>query len=195
MDRADFYELTIALWPHAVAAGLQPVKTEGFETGEQYCREHKFFFKHAPDRADWWELCRQTPWMSCFENEPKRQIIQSNPWPLIMAGRARCDVDLLDKEGRKVGRISVDRVHRMRNHYHVVPDVGMDLRAKIVRGLIGRPKSDAEMWVISNNHYIAEEAMREAKGQGATDALLVKVGKRLLRAHRQREHQKLQKTA
>ncbi|GMU20582.1 MAG: hypothetical protein AMXMBFR13_06790 [Phycisphaerae bacterium] len=186
------FELRVAFWPHAIVAGLRPVKTDGFEEGEQYYHEHDFLFEHPPDRADWWELCRQTPWMFCFEKY--RPIIESHPWPLVLPGKKAGHVDLLDAQGRRIGFIAVNRRHVMRNPYHMVPDIGSDIWARIVRGLNGKESLDAKSWIMCNEHYIAEEAMREARGQGVTDALLVKIGKRLLRERGQQEQAKLQRT-
>jgi hypothetical protein len=178
MRKSEFYTLTVALWPHAVEAGVTPVQSDSFESGPQFYREHEFFFLHPPTRQDWWELCRQTPWMACFQDHHRRHI-DGNPWPLVGPGRKACDVDLLDAQGRKIGRIDVRRQDCHVNGYPSIPFIGVDNWDAMVRGLKGEVKRAAREWVMFHDNVI-QEAVMDAN-EPPTDALIVRVGKRLLR--------------
>jgi hypothetical protein len=155
-----------------------PVATKHFENGPQYYRDHEFHFLHPPVRADWWALCQVTPWMKCFEDRD-RQLIDSNPWPLVGPGKKGCTVDLMDAQGRRVGMLDVHRQDYYLNSYPPIPGIGVDNWSAMIRGLKGVAKDQAHTWVMLNDHLIQEAVMNENKPM--TDALIVRVGKRLLR--------------
>ena len=178
MTQEEFFSLTVAFWPHAVEAGVRPVKTDGFENGPQFYREHEFFFAHPPTRQDFWRLCAQTPWMSVFE-ENRKPLIDANPWPLVGPGKKACDVDLKDSQGRIVGRLAVHKQSCCLNSFPNIPHLGVDVWGRCVRGLKDEQQRQARLWVMCNEHQIQEAAM--AEGKPITPRLLVEVGKRLLR--------------
>jgi hypothetical protein len=178
MDRSEFYCLTVALWPHAVEAGVQPVKTDGFENGPQFYRPHEFHFANPPTRQDWWALCAQTPWMAVFR-EVDKPVIDANPWPLVGPGMKSCGVELKNDRGQVVGRLSVRLQHCHLNPCPMVPHIGVDIRDRCLRGLHGQQREDARLWIMTNENWIQELAMAEDKP--ITHQLLVGIGKRLLR--------------
>jgi hypothetical protein len=178
MTQKEFFCLTIALWPHAVKASVSPVKTDGFESGPQFYREHEFCFAHPPTRQDFWQLCAQTPWMSVFQ-ENRKALIDDNPWPLVGPGKKARDVDVRDSQGHIVGRLSVRKRSCCLNSCPNIPQIGVDVWDRCVRGLKGELQHNARLWVMTNEHQIQEAAMAENKP--ITRQLLVKIGKRLLR--------------
>jgi hypothetical protein len=189
--KTDVWKLTVALWPHAIEAGVEPVRCDGYWGKDpRYYHAYEFLFRHIPTRACWWELCDRTPWMATYEREPTRRLIDSNPWPLVLPGKKACDVRLLDEQGREVGRIAVDREDLVDNPCPGIPHVGVPVWKAIVRGLKEPARQAAYEWVMGNEHVIAEEAMKEAGDGEIADELLVKVGRRLvkqMRATRQEE--------
>lgn len=185
LNRSDRYTLTIATWLRAVEAGVRQEPAPYFlADGPQYYRPHDWLFANPPTREDWWELCRITPWMSCYEEH--RDLIDSNPWPLVLPGFKAASVDLKDSQGRHVGEIHVDRESCYQNKPFYVPFFGVHTREAILRGVRGQLRAQMEEWLRHHQHneyLIVEEAMRRAnaKGVDVTEDLYVKVGKELIR--------------
>jgi hypothetical protein len=108
MNRQDIWRLTVAFWPRATEAGLQPCLVVGFaEEGPQFYRPHDIDFACRPSHEDFLAVIRQTPWMQVWEAE-LLPVIARSAWPRVGPCHKAAHVELTAK-GKVVGEL---RVHR-----------------------------------------------------------------------------------
>lgn len=182
LTRVDRYKLTVSTWFRAVEADVKPERAPCLlAEGPQFYEPHCWLFAGPPTREDWWELCRVTPWMFCFEKH--REVIDANPWPLILPGFKRAWVDLNDLQGREVGRIEVDREWCYSSTPYCIPFYGVDTSDRILRSFRGESRDRIASWLsdMRSEYQVVEEAMRRAsaKGKDVTEEMYVTIGKEL----------------
>ncbi len=107
VQRQDIWTLIIKYYPGAIAAGVEPVATEGFENGPEHYHPHRIRFQHPPKREEFLDIVKWTPWMSVWD-ESLVPIIEE--WPIPAAMHKRACVDLIE-DGAKVGELIVERDH------------------------------------------------------------------------------------
>ena len=108
MQKLDFWRLTIAYWPRATEAGLQPCVAVGYgEEGPQFYRPHDIDFANRPSREDFLAVVRQTPWMHVWEAR-LLPVISLNDWPVLGPYHKASHVEL-KANGKAVGELCVHR--------------------------------------------------------------------------------------
>lgn len=115
VTRQDTWTLIIRYYPGAIAAGVTPVATEGFENGPEYYHAHKIRFQHPPKRGEFLDIVKWTPWMSVWD-ETLVPTIMKTQWPIPAHTKKRAYVDLVE-DGAKVGELIVERDHFWINDY------------------------------------------------------------------------------
>jgi hypothetical protein len=108
MKKLDFWRLTVAYWPKAADAGLQPCVAVGYgEEGAQFHRPHDIDFAKPPTREDFLAVVRQTPWMHVWETT-LLPLLAQNDWPIVPACHKAAHVELT-AHGKVVGELRVQR--------------------------------------------------------------------------------------
>jgi hypothetical protein len=107
VKRQDIWRLTVAYWPRATAAGLEPQVAVGFSEGAQFYRPHDIDFNQPPSREDFLAVVRQTPWMQVWQKD-LLPVIDQNQWPTVLPGFKAAEVEL-KVLGKVVGKLRVRR--------------------------------------------------------------------------------------
>jgi hypothetical protein len=108
MEKLDFWRLTVAYWPRAAQADLQPCPTQRIgEEGPQFYRPLDIDFARPPTREDSLAVVRQTPWMHVWEATLLPVLAQSD-WPIVPACHKAAKVGL-NALGKVVGELRVRR--------------------------------------------------------------------------------------
>lgn len=159
LKRTEFFRLTVSYWPRAVEAGLRPVKSRGFEEGEQFYAPHSFDFDQVPSRADFLDVQRQLPWASVW-NDTLMPLIAKHPWPLIDYAHKVATVDLLDEQGREVGRLEVCKMDLWMNEPKAAPFIHCEHEQHFLRRIRGAERKEAARKAIDKaTHTIQERVM------------------------------------
>jgi hypothetical protein len=108
MNKQDFWRLSVAFWPRAAEAGLQPCVAAGYgEEGPQFYRPYDIDFANRPSQEDFLAVVQQTPWMHAWERA-LLPVIAKNDWPVVGPYHKAAHVEL-SAGGKVVGQL---RVHR-----------------------------------------------------------------------------------
>lgn len=185
LSRSDYWRLTIHHFPRAAEAGVQPQPTLRFlDDSPAAYRPHDLDFERPPSRDEFLSVLAMTPWMACWQDS-LLPVIQRNQWPVIDSGHKRSTTDLIDGEGRLVGRLEVSRHTRFRNVGYRVPFVsGSDVEGVINRRIRDRGRREqARRYVDDHRNLILERlASNGANTRSEVERVLMDGGFKLLRA-------------
>jgi hypothetical protein len=95
------------IWVLIIERGATPLVTE-------------ISFGEAPSRRDFLQIVRQTPWMEMTWEEKLIPLIKKTKWPMPAGGFKANEIDLID-DGKKIGRLRIERRHVYRNQYNKRP--------------------------------------------------------------------------
>jgi hypothetical protein len=108
MTKQDFWRLTIAFWPSAAEAGVDPcIATSFLQEGLQFYRPHDIDFAKPPSHEDFLAVVRQTPWMRGWEKD-LLPVIAKNEWPVVLPCHKAAQEEL-KAAGKVVGKLDVRR--------------------------------------------------------------------------------------
>ena len=157
MLRTTYWRLTVHFWPRAAEAGVQPVISHGFETGEQFYRPRNIDFDHPPSREDFAEIVMRVPWMQAAWNK-LLPIVAHNPWPMIDNLHKAATVELQDEDGRCVGRLEVCREERWLNQGYAAPFITTEACRAVTRHL--RRRTEAAEYLDGNRYALIERVAK-----------------------------------
>lgn len=132
MRQSDYWRLTLSHWPKAVEAGVRPCLPPKLSN---YYKPTDIDFAHPPTRADFLQVCRQTPWMSTFESSGLLEIIEKNNWPMIDTAHKGSTVELFNEQDLVCGELRVWRHSAFQNKRYQVPMITVATWDKIVNRL------------------------------------------------------------
>lgn len=153
MFKTTYWRLTVHFWPRAVEAGIRPVVSRGFESGEQFYRPRDLDFQNPPSREEFLEIVGRVPWMQTAWHD-LLPILAMNPWPMIDNCHKAATVDLQDTEGRCVGRLEVCREDRWMNQGYVAPFISTEACRAVTRHL--RRRDEADEYLDTNRYALME---------------------------------------
>jgi hypothetical protein len=157
MTKTTYWRLTVSFWPHAAEAGVQPVVSHGFESGEQFYRSRCIDFENPPSREEFVEIVNRVPWMQAAWHG-LLPVLGKNPWPMIDNLHKAATVDLKDDEGRCVGRLEVCREERWLNQGYVAPCITTEACRAVTRHL--RRRTEAAEYLDTNRHALMERVAK-----------------------------------
>lgn len=148
LKKSDSWNLTVCFWPKATEAGVKPCEVLRFQFEEwtpNFYISHTINFKNPPSREDFLHVVNGTYWMLNNWKDTLLPLIASGTWPMIYRDWEKgAHADILDAQGRVVGRLDVSREDVWENaNYHTAP-IDSDDRAAVLRGLKGDARSAAE---------------------------------------------------
>lgn len=187
LEKSDLWRLTVAYWPEASKAGVQPVIVQGYPREEEwlpnYYHPTDIDFAHPPSRADFLQVVRQTPWMHVWESG-LLPAVSRNPWPLMQLGNDGSSQDLWDfvegnPEKLRVGRLSVNRHHSYCNGGSgYVPALFSD-EQEVLKRLRKEKRRGAQEIIHEHRNAILEESESRGGGYQVRGTII----RRLLKEH------------
>jgi hypothetical protein len=157
MIKTSYWRLTIHFWPQATNAGVRPVVSHGFETGEQFYCPRDLDFEYPPSRNEFIEVVNQVPWMQVAWTT-LLPILAKNPWPMVDNCHKKATVDLHDEKGRCVGRLEVRREDRWVNEGYAAPLITTEACRAVSRHL--RRKTEAAEYLDANRYVLMERVSK-----------------------------------
>jgi hypothetical protein len=143
LTRSDSWDLTVHFWPGAVEAGVNPCRVLMFQFDEKdwkpnFYHSHTINFKNPPSREDFLYVVNGTYWMHNNWKDRLLPLIEKGDWPMVYKHWEKAaSADILDGQGRRVGRLDVQRQDTWVNANYECPPVSSDDRDVVLRGMRG----------------------------------------------------------
>ena len=154
LKKNDSWDLTINFWPKATEAGVNPCQALMFQFDEKdwkpnYYTAHKINFRNPPSREDFLHVVNGTFWMLNNWKDTLLPLIEKSAWPMIYKNWEKGSTsDILDAQGRKVGRLEVWRQDTWDNEDYECPPISCDDRDVVLRGMKGAARDATSMAIL-----------------------------------------------
>ncbi len=168
MKHTTIWRLTVHWYPHATAAGVQPVNLDGaacdrcslaegkIHRDAFYC-SHEFQFVNPPSREDFVLIVRSLPWADHSWGNTLIPLIEAktSQWPMIDYGHKASWADVFDSDGRKVGHLEVRREAVHQNQPYHTAFVTVDA-VNHATWRLGDKREAAKVAIWKNENWIQE---------------------------------------
>ena len=154
LKKNDSWDLTIHFWPGAVEASLHACQVLMFQFDEKNWKpnfyiSHKINFRNPPSREDFLTVVNGTFWMLNNWKDRLLPLIEKSAWPMVYKNWEKgSSSDILDAQGRKVGRLEVWRQDTWDNADYECPPLTCDDRDVVLRAMRGPARLAAQNAVL-----------------------------------------------